>query len=111
MEQAAYELAQGVDSGERIVVGVNAFTSDADEGYEPLRLDPALESEQVARVRAVRAGRDDAGSQQRALAAVSAAAAGPANVLPPIKVALAANATLGEVCTTLREVWGRYEPA
>jgi methylmalonyl-CoA mutase, N-terminal domain len=109
IEQSAYQIAQGVETGERIVVGVNAFVSDPDESYQPLRPDPALEAEQVARVGAVRARRD-AVAVRSALAAVSAAAAGSANVLPPIKVALAANATLGEVCTTLREVWGRYEP-
>jgi methylmalonyl-CoA mutase, N-terminal domain len=109
IEQSAYQIAQGVETGERIVVGVNAFVSDPDESYQPLRPDPALEAEQIARVGAVRGGRD-AVAVRSALAAVSAAAAGSANVLPPIKVALAANATLGEVCTTLREVWGRYEP-
>ncbi|MDQ1464351.1 MAG: methylmalonyl-CoA mutase, N-terminal domain [Actinomycetota bacterium] len=109
IEQAAYEVAQGVDNGDRIVVGVNAFTSDDDGSYQPLRLDPALEAEQVARVRAVRSGRDSQRVEQ-ALDDVRAAAAGTANVLPPIKSALAASATVGEVCDTLRTAWGRYEP-
>jgi methylmalonyl-CoA mutase N-terminal domain/subunit len=109
IEQAAYEVAQGVDSGSRIVVGVNAFISDDDGSYQPLRLDPALEAEQVARVRAVRASRD-AVAVERALGDVRAAAVGTANVLPPIKVALAAHATVGEICDALRSGWGRYEP-
>jgi methylmalonyl-CoA mutase N-terminal domain/subunit len=110
IEDAAYEVALGVDSGDRVVVGLNAFTSDGDESYKPLRLDPALESEQIARVAAVRARRDGP-TVERALSAVAKAAAGPDNVLPPIKAALLANATLGEVCSTLRDNWGRYVPS
>jgi methylmalonyl-CoA mutase N-terminal domain/subunit len=109
IEQAAYEVALGIDSGERVVVGVNAFTSDAPDSYQALRLDPALESEQVARVQAVRASRDSA-AVERLLIGVQDAASGTANVLPPIKQAIVAGATVGEVCTTLRGVWGRYAP-
>jgi methylmalonyl-CoA mutase, N-terminal domain len=109
IEDAAYEVARGIDSADRIVVGLNAFRSDDDELYEPLRLDPALESEQIARVAKVRSRRDGV-AVERALSALAATAAGPDNVLPPIKAALAARATLGEVCTTLRACWGRYEP-
>jgi methylmalonyl-CoA mutase, N-terminal domain len=110
IEDSAYEVALGIDNGDRIVVGLNAFTSDDHEPYQPLRLDPALESEQIDRVAAVRAGRDGP-AVERALSAVAAAAAGPQNVLPPIKAALLANATLGEICNTLRDSWGRYEPS
>jgi methylmalonyl-CoA mutase N-terminal domain/subunit len=109
IEDAAYEVARGIDSGDRIVVGLNAFRSDDDEPYVPLRLDPALESEQIARVAKVRSRRDGA-AVEHALSSLAATAAGPHNVLPPIKAALAARATLGEVCTTLRACWGRYEP-
>jgi methylmalonyl-CoA mutase N-terminal domain/subunit len=109
IDDAAFEIARGIDSGDRIEVGLNAFTSDDEEPYEPLRMDPALESEQIARVAEVRARRDGE-TVERALRAVAATAAGPDNVLPPIKAALAAHATLGEVCATLRGCWGRYEP-
>jgi methylmalonyl-CoA mutase N-terminal domain/subunit len=109
IEKAAYDIALGIEGGERIVVGVNAFTSDEPEDYVPLRPDADLESEQVARLKALRAGRDGA-AVERALGVVAGAAAGSANVLPPIKEALALKATIGEVCTSLREVWGRYEP-
>src|SRR5450432_1153823 len=110
IENAAYEVAQGIDSGDRVIVGLNAFISDEPEDYSPLRPDPALESEQVARLAAVRARRDGAAGE-RALAAVAAAASGQGNVVPPIKTALAAHVTVGEVCTTLRRIWGRYEPS
>ena len=110
IEDAAYDVAQGIDSGDRIVVGLNAFTSEADDDYQPLRVDPAAEAQQIARLVAVRAGRDG-DAVERTLAAVSAAASGEENVLPPIKDALKAHATLGEVCATLRGIWGRYEPS
>jgi methylmalonyl-CoA mutase N-terminal domain/subunit len=109
IEKAAYAVATGLDAGERVVVGVNRFVNDDGESYEPLRVDPALEAEQVQRLRALRAGRD-AAAVDAALAGVRAAAGGTGNVLPPIKAALAARATVGEVCASLREVWGSYEP-
>jgi methylmalonyl-CoA mutase N-terminal domain/subunit len=110
IEKAAYDVAQGIESGDRVIVGLNAFISDEPEDYSPLRPDPALESEQVARLAAVRVRRDGA-AVERALAAVAAAASGQGNVVPPIKTALAAHVTVGEVCTTLRGIWGRYEPS
>jgi methylmalonyl-CoA mutase N-terminal domain/subunit len=109
IEQAAYEITRSIDAGERIVVGVNKFTSAEAEPYQPLRVDPALEAEQVAGLAALRARRD-AAAVDAALGAVRAAARGSDNVLPPIKQALAAHTTLGEVCGALREVWGSYEP-
>jgi len=110
IEAAAYDVARGIDSGERVVVGVNRFTDGPAESYQPLRVDPVLEAEQVERVRAVRSSRD-ASAASATLDDVRAAAAGERNVLPPIKSALAAHATVGEICAALREVWGSYEPA
>jgi methylmalonyl-CoA mutase N-terminal domain/subunit len=110
IEAAAYDVARGIDSGERVVVGVNRFTDGEVESYQPLRVDPVLEAEQVERVRAVRSTRD-ARTASATLDDVRAAAAGERNVLPPIKSALAAHATVGEICAALREVWGSYEPA
>ncbi len=92
------------------MVGLNAFTSEADEDYQPLRVDPESEARQIARVQAVRARRDG-DAVERALGRVAGAATGEENVLPPIKEALRAEATLGEVCATLRGIWGRYEPS
>jgi methylmalonyl-CoA mutase N-terminal domain/subunit len=110
IEAAAYDVARGIDSGERVVVGVNRFTDGPAESYQPLRVDPVLEAEQVERVRAVRSSRD-APAVSATLDDVRVAAAGERNVLPPIKSALAAHATVGEICAALREVWGSYEPA
>jgi len=109
IEKAAYDVTCSVEAGERIVVGVNRFTTDGEEPYQPLRVDPALEAQQVARVAALRLARNG-GAVRTALAAVTVAARGTGNVLPPIKVALASRATLGEVCAALREAWGSYQP-
>ncbi|GAB3590372.1 methylmalonyl-CoA mutase family protein [Angustibacter peucedani] len=109
IERSAYQVAQEIDGGERVVVGVNRFTIDDDEPYEPLRVDPAIEAEQAARLATLRAERDQP-AVDRALAALQDAARGTDNVLYPMREALAARATVGEVCHALREVWGTYVP-
>ncbi len=110
IERSAYRVAQQIDSGERVVVGVNKFTLQADESYAPLRVDPAIERHQAERLGALRRGRDAADVTRR-LDAVRRAAAGTDNVLYPLRDALAARATVGEVCDALRDVWGVYQPA
>jgi methylmalonyl-CoA mutase N-terminal domain/subunit len=110
IERSAYAVSQQIDSGERVVVGVNRFTVDEEEHYEPLRVDPAIEGEQVARLEKLRAERDQ-DAVDRALAAVRAAATGTDNVLYPLRDALRAHATVGEASDALREVWGLYVPA
>ncbi len=109
IESSAYRISQEIDSGARTVVGVNRYTIDEEEPYEPLRVDPAIEAEQVARLAKLRADRDG-DAVDRALVALTAAADGTENVLRPMKAALAARATVGEVCGALREAWGRYQP-
>ncbi|MFJ6794791.1 methylmalonyl-CoA mutase [Streptomyces sp. NPDC091268] len=110
IEANAYRIARETESGERVVVGVNRFALEREEPYQPLRVDPGIEARQRAALAALRAGRD-AGAVTAALAAVREAASGTANVLYPIKEALRARATVGEVCGALREVWGTYVPA
>jgi methylmalonyl-CoA mutase N-terminal domain/subunit len=109
IEQSAYAVAQQIDAGERVVVGVNRFTVDEEDHYEPLRVDPAIEAEQCARLATLRAARDQA-AVDVALDALRAAARGSDNVLYPMREALAALATVGEVSDALREVWGTYVP-
>ena len=109
IERSAYAVARQIDRGERIVVGVNRFALDEEEAYAPLRVDPAIEAEQSARLADLRRRRDTA-AVETALAEVRAAAQGSDNVLPPLKRALAAYATVGEVCNALRDVWGTYQP-
>ncbi|MDH6140756.1 MULTISPECIES: acyl-CoA mutase large subunit family protein [Kitasatospora] len=109
IERTAYRIQQETDSGERTVVGVNRFQLDAEEPYEPLRVDPAIEAQQAERLARLRADRDSS-AVQRALTALRKAAEGSDNVLYPMKQALAAKATVGEVSNALREIWGTYTP-
>ncbi|MET9777191.1 methylmalonyl-CoA mutase family protein [Streptomyces sp. NPDC006367] len=109
IERNAYRIAQETDSGERVVVGVNRFQLDEEEPYEPLRVDPAIEAQQAQRLARLRAERDQQ-AVDTALAALKKAAEGEDNVLYPMKDALRARATVGEVCNALREVWGTYVP-
>jgi methylmalonyl-CoA mutase N-terminal domain/subunit len=110
IEQAAYTTAQQIDSGERVVVGVNKYAVTTDERYEPLRVDPAIEEEQAKRLTTLRADRS-AADVASALDAVRRAAEGTDNVVYPLRDALRARATVGEVCNALRDVWGVYAPA
>ena len=109
IEKAAYAVALEIDGGQRVVVGVNRFAADGEEPYEPLRVDPAIEAEQVARLTRLRAERDNAAAG-RGIAALKSAAESTDNVLFPLRDALRAGATLGEVCDALRDVWGEYRP-
>ncbi|MDX6317433.1 MAG: methylmalonyl-CoA mutase, N-terminal domain [Nocardioidaceae bacterium] len=109
IEKSAYRIAQEIDAEERTVVGVNRFVLDEDEPYEPLRVNPDIEAEQAKRLAELRSTRDS-GEVDRHLDALRSAADGTANVLVPMKAALAARATVGEVCDALRDVWGVYTP-
>jgi methylmalonyl-CoA mutase, N-terminal domain len=109
IETSAYRIANEIDNGDRVVVGVNRFAADEEEHYQPLRVDPAIEAAQVARLADLRANRDGS-AVDRALADLAKAAGGSENVLPLMKEALRLRATVGEVCHTLREVWGTYQP-
>ena len=109
IEKSAYDVATSVEDGSRTVVGVNRFQRPADEVYEPLRVDPTIEAQQVERLARLRAERDS-GEVRRHLDALRAAADGDANVLYPMHDALRARATVGEVCNVLREAWGTHQP-
>ncbi len=109
IEQAAYEYTKSIDDGERVIVGVNRFTVEGEADPEAFPIDPLLQKTQIERVKRFRAARDQAAAQV-ALVDVEAAARGTQNLLPPMKVALAAGATLGEVSDALRSVFGEYRP-
>jgi methylmalonyl-CoA mutase N-terminal domain/subunit len=109
IEASAYRIANQIDSGERVVVGVNRFGIDEEEAYEPLRVDPAIEAGQAERLATLRAERDGP-AVEAALADLAKAAQGTDNVLPLMREALRLRATVGEVCHTLRGVWGVYHP-
>jgi methylmalonyl-CoA mutase N-terminal domain/subunit len=108
IEAAAYAHHQRVQSGEEVIVGVNRWTGDAEEAIELHAIDPEGERRQADRTRALRASRDS-GAVDSALAAVREAADGEQNLLPPMREALRARATVGEVCGVLRDAWGTYD--
>ncbi|MFF3484567.1 methylmalonyl-CoA mutase family protein [Streptomyces sp. NPDC002701] len=109
IERSACRVPQGADVGERVLVGVGRGRPDAEGPGEPPRMDPATEPRQAERIAKVRAWRchERVGA---ALSGMRTAAAGTGNVLYPMKDALAAGATVGEVCDALREVWGARIP-
>ncbi len=108
IERNAYRIAEEISSGERVVVGVNAYETDEEEGYQPLRIDPEVERGQIDRLKRMRDRRDQE-ALSATLAAVGEAARGSANVLYPLKQALVSGATVGEICDVLRGQWGTYE--
>jgi len=109
IERSAYDVALQIDSGDRVVVGVNRFVAETEDPYEPLRVDPSIEADQKARLERLRAERDQA-TVDRWLAELTDAASGDENVLYPMREALRARATVGEVSDALRKVWGVYQP-
>ena len=113
IEKSAYDVVITVEDGSRTVVGVNRFRHDGDEIYDPMRVDPAIEQQQAARLARLRSDRDD-GEVRRHLDALRAAAEDESratNLLYPMHDALRARATVGEVCNVLRDVWGVHHPA
>ncbi|MGH3929064.1 MAG: methylmalonyl-CoA mutase family protein, partial [Pseudonocardiaceae bacterium] len=109
IERTAYDTAKEIDSGERVVVGLNRYRLDVEDPYQPLRVDPTIEDSARERLAALRASRSSS-DVERALDHLRKAAKGHDNVLYPMKTALAARATVGEVCHALRDIWGTYVP-
>ena len=109
IEAAAYTFAKAVDDGEKVVVGVNRFTDAEEEPAEVFPIDTQLQQLQIERTRSVRTERDQA-SVDRALGDVAETARGEGNLLVPMKAALKAMATLGEVSDVLRGEFGVYQP-
>jgi methylmalonyl-CoA mutase N-terminal domain/subunit len=109
IQEAAYRYQQAVESKEQIVVGVNEFTKDEDISIERLRIDPAIEQAQRERVAAIRARRD-AGRASELRSRLETAARGSENLMPLLIVCVENDLTLGEICSTLRGVWGEYRP-
>jgi methylmalonyl-CoA mutase N-terminal domain/subunit len=108
IEQSAFLWQQEVERTERAIVGVNRFVEAEEERVELQSIDPAAERRQLERTARVRAerNRDEA---ERALVAVRAAARGDENLLPPMREALRARCTIGEICEALRQEWGMYD--
>jgi methylmalonyl-CoA mutase N-terminal domain/subunit len=121
VQDAAYETQQAIDRGDQIIVGVNRYNEDAEEGPEGtgrrrtetiklLQIDPEGEKRQAEAVAAVRRDRD-AAAWRGAIAAIESAASGGGNLMPPVLAAVEARATLGEIADALRRTFGEYRDA
>jgi methylmalonyl-CoA mutase, N-terminal domain len=108
IEEAAFTHERQLETGEKVIVGVNRFAEGQEEEIELHALDPEAERRQVERTQRVRAERDSS-EADAALARVLEAARGDANLLPPMREALAARCTVGEICNALREEFGTYD--
>jgi methylmalonyl-CoA mutase N-terminal domain/subunit len=108
IDDAAFRYSQEVESGERVIVGVNRYEEAEAEEIELHRLDPEAERRQLERTARVRAERD-APAAEVALAGVREAARGTQNLLLPLREALRARCTVGEICNVLRDEFGMYD--
>jgi methylmalonyl-CoA mutase N-terminal domain/subunit len=108
IEEAAFQYNQQIETGERMIVGVNKFVENESESIELHRLDPAAERRQLERTARVRTERDPEVAAA-ALDAVREAARGDANLLHPMREALRVYCTVGEICNVLRDEFGTYD--
>ncbi|MBI3763192.1 MAG: methylmalonyl-CoA mutase family protein [Chloroflexi bacterium] len=109
IQDAAYRYQQAVERGEQIVVGVNEFVTEERERLERLKVDPAIELAQRERLKALRARRDNR-RVSLLRAQLESAARGSDNLMPLFIECVENDVTLGEICHTLRGVWGEYRP-
>ncbi|MEX0777559.1 MAG: methylmalonyl-CoA mutase family protein [Phycisphaeraceae bacterium] len=107
IEDSAYRFGQSIESGQRVIVGVNKFTSEKATPMDLMKIDESVAGAQVAKLQSVKAGRDSA-RVAAALAAVEATARGQDNLMPAILEAVRAYASIGEICGVLRGVFGEY---
>jgi len=110
IQQAAYDYQRAIERGEQTVVGVNRFVGEETARLERLSVDPAVESQQRARLTALR-GRRDAERASALRARLAEAARGSESLMPLFIECVENDLTLGEICHTLRGVWGEYRPA
>jgi len=108
IEESAYRYTSEIEAGERVIVGVNRFAEEEREPIELYRLDPEAERRQLERTARVRAERSTE-DVERKLGEVKRVAAGEENLLVPMREALRARATIGEICNALRDEWGMYD--
>lgn len=108
--RAALAWQRAVEKGDAVVVGVNKFQSEAQAQPELQKIDQLAVQRQLQRLQGFKAARDGA-RVRKSLDALQTAAKGDANLMPHILAALRSDATLGEVCDTMRAVFGEYRDA
>jgi len=106
--RSAYEFQREVESGDRVIVGVNRFEEAGEGSSIPLlKIDRKVEEDQRQRVKAAREGRDEE-AYGSAMKALKAACEGDANILEAVIDVVRVDGTIGEISDTFREVWGKY---
>ncbi len=106
--EASYRYQSEVEAKQRIIVGVNRYVLDDEQQPELHRVDPALETQQVARVQELKARRDSQAVQAALAHLKETAAHDDRNLMGPIIDASRAHVTMGEMCDTLRQIWGTW---
>lgn len=109
IQNAAYQYQKAVERKEQTIIGLNEFVSGEEPGIEILKIDESIGERQVAKLAALRLRRDNELVEQ-SLSALAITAQGSGNLMPYILDAVEAYATTGEICNTLRKVWGEYRP-
>ncbi|NMC52415.1 MAG: methylmalonyl-CoA mutase family protein [Chloroflexi bacterium] len=109
IQTAAYQYQKAVENKDQVVVGVNAFQVDEQTDLEGLKVDPAIEAQQRAKLAEIRARRDSQRVQEL-LGHLETAARGNENLMPILIGCVENEITLGEICGLLRSVWGEYQP-
>jgi methylmalonyl-CoA mutase N-terminal domain/subunit len=108
IEESAHSYHERYRSGQDIIVGVNKFVTDEIDDVDILKVDPESEQRQLARLKAFKERRDQAAVEAK-LEGIREVARGDGNLLHPVRAALAADASLGEVCNAMRDVFGEYK--
>jgi len=110
ISKSAYQYQMEVESGKRIIVGVNKFVEEEEIISGGMEFDPTVEERQLANLKAVKKGRENL-KVQAALDSIRRAAEGRENLMFPIIEAVKVQTTIGEICQVLREVFGEYKPS
>ncbi|MFN2491995.1 MAG: methylmalonyl-CoA mutase, partial [Pyrinomonadaceae bacterium] len=110
IQESAYRYQRAIETEEAIVVGMNRFQSENESSIPTLRVDPAIEQQQIERLRAIR-GRRNSRATEAALVKLEETARGTGNILPAILDCVESYATVGEISNRLRAIWGEYREA
>ena len=109
IQDAAYQYQKEIEFKNQVVVGLNAYEVDEEIELDRLQVDPSIELEQCVRLAALRQSRDQARVSEL-LGILESAARGTENLLPVFIECVENKITLGEMCNTMRRVWGEYQP-
>ena len=108
IQDAAYKYEREIENGERIIVGLNKFKTDDDQKPDLLKIDLKTQEEQIKFLKKIKAERNN-NEVNAALSALKETVNGTGNIMPAIINAVKAYASVGEICNTMREVFGEFK--